>query len=128
MSEYEYHDKLAGDGFIYCVHNPHNDLMKIGATADFKRRFSELNRLENGHLRPALLFRVMEMRKFERAMHQRFIDRNGFGEWFLCTPVECLRAMEDLNVIYLNSLKSNAPDDYEELKSLFQVRLMEVGE
>jgi len=74
--------KQTKPGFVYVIKS-RDGLSKIGITIDPRERLESLNRQYSGDsLEIERLYRVSNMRKYEKALHEYFSEKRIYGEWF----------------------------------------------
>lgn len=83
---------LRRGAFLYFLHNPVTQLIKIGITDDVRKRQQSLECA--GGVRLTLLASLQGAHTFERALHKLFHEDRAVGEWF--RPSNALYEITDL--------------------------------
>jgi hypothetical protein len=68
-------------GYLYVITDK-GGLFKIGITVDPSARLGGLHTTIPGGVTKVLVRETSDMKKFERAIHERFRDKRVHGEWF----------------------------------------------
>lgn len=95
-----YQPRMAGidrqcPGFIYIMFNPDTKLCKIGLSKRVDSRLREVQFEYGDRVRLVYWFPVQNMAVSEHEMHQRFMDKHVYGEWFRLVRSDIQQVVEE---------------------------------
>jgi hypothetical protein len=73
---------IKAEEYVYALRNHLSRAVKIGRTADLRRRWAKLE-MESGNLLQLVsIWRTANSRRLERQLHERWAAERRLGEWF----------------------------------------------
>lgn len=99
-------------GFLYLFRRPSDNATKIGVSINPKMRLSDLKKSTREKLEVVHIFKVEDMAVSERALHDKFSDKQVIGEWYALLTEDVAAIMEHCGELNEVNLKF----DSEEIK------------